>query len=150
MEIDKIDRIIISLLREDASLTNAEVSKQVDLSPSAVHERIKKLQNAGYIKKIAAFIQASILNKSLCVFIYVLIDSPVHNKEFLKAIKAKDEVMECHHIAGEYSYLLKVRVENTHFLEQFITNFLKTIPGVIRTSTQLVLSSPKDGDTVID
>ncbi len=148
--IDPTDKNIIDLLREDASLTNNEIAKKIDLSPSATHERIRKLRTSGVIKKISAFIQASAIEKSLCAFIYVLIDTPQNNKSFLEQIVKHPVVMECHHITGEYSYLLKVRVKNTQLLEFFITESLKTQQGIIRTLTQIVLSSPKDGDTIID
>jgi Lrp/AsnC family transcriptional regulator, leucine-responsive regulatory protein len=150
MEIDSVDKKIIELLQKDATLTSNEIAKEVTLSSSAVHERIRKLHAHNIIKKIAAFVQAKALGKSLCAFIYVLIDTPLHSKHFLKEIAKQENIMECHHITGEYSYLIKVRVKDTHELEQFITEFLKSQPGVTRTLTQVVLSSPKDGDTIIE
>jgi Lrp/AsnC family transcriptional regulator, leucine-responsive regulatory protein len=150
MSIDDLDKRIVSLLREDASLANNEIAKKIDLSPSATHERIRKLYVNGIIKKIVAFIDASAIEQSLCAFIYVLVDTPLHSKNFLKEIIKNSAVMECHHITGEYSYLLKVRVKNTQHLETFITESLKINVGIIRTLTQIVLSSPKDGDTIID
>ena len=148
--LDDIDQKIISLIRDDASLANNEIAKKIDLSPSATHERVRKLHLNGVIKKIAAFIDASATEQSLCAFIYVLVDTPSHSKNFLKEIIKSSAVMECHHITGEYSYLLKVRVKNTQHLETFITESLKINLGIIRTLTQIVLSSPKDGDTIID
>ena len=148
--IDSLDREIIRLLQGDASLTSNEIAKQIGLSSSATHERIRKLHANGVIRKIAAFIQSSAMEQSLCAFIYVLIDTPGHSKKFLEAVVNYDAVMECHHITGEYSYILKVRVKNTQELERFITESLKTNLGIIRTLTQIVLSSPKDGDTIID
>lgn len=148
--IDDLDKKIIGLLQKNASLTNNEIAKQIDLSTSATHERIRKLHANGIIRKVSAFIQASAIDRSLCAFIYVLIDTPHHSKNFLEEIIKHPAVMECHHITGEYSYLLKVRVKNTHELELFITESLKTKLGIIRTLTQIVLSSPKDGDTIID
>lgn len=148
--IDAMDRKIILLLQEDASLTNNEIAKKIDLSPSATHERIRKLRSSGVIKKIAAFIQAGAIAQSLCAFIYVLIDTSQNNKRFLEHIVKNQSVMECHHMTGEYSYLLKVRVKNTQQLESFITDELKTQLGITRTLTQIVLSSPKNGDTIID
>ncbi len=148
--IDEIDKIIINILQDDASLTNNDIAKKIQLSPSATHERIRKLHANGIIKKISAFIQASTIEKSLCAFIYVLINTPSYSKNFLEEAIKHTAVMECHHITGEYSYLLKVRVKNTQQLEAFITEFLKTKLGILRTLTQIVLSSPKDGDTIID
>lgn len=150
IEIDEIDKIIITLLQTDASLGNNEIAKRVSLSPSATHERIKKLYMHGVIKKIVAFIQAAVVERSLCAFIHVLIDTPANSKIFLEEMAKHDAVMECHHITGEYSYLLKVRVKNTQHLEVFITDSLKTHLGVTKTVTSIVLSSPKDGDTIID
>jgi Lrp/AsnC family transcriptional regulator, leucine-responsive regulatory protein len=150
IEIDRLDKKIIALLQEDASLTNNEIAKKIDLSPSATLERIRKLNSNGVIRKISAFIQASSIDLSLCAFIYVLIDTPLHSKKFLDEIVHNNNVMECHHMTGEYSYLLKVRVKDTHQLESFITNTLKTKIGIIRTLTQIVLSSPKDGGTLVD
>ena len=149
-EIDELDSKIICLMQEDATLTNNEIAKKINLSSSATHERVRKLHSNGIIKKISAFIQASAIERSLCAFIYVLIDSPKNNKDFLKNMIEQSVVMECHHITGEYSYLLKVRVKNIQELESFITESLKTKLGIIRTLTQIVLSSLKDGDTIIN
>ncbi|MGE0010171.1 MAG: Lrp/AsnC family transcriptional regulator [Candidatus Babeliales bacterium] len=148
--IDEIDKKILETMQEDASLTNSEVAQKINLSPSATHERIRKLHTQGIIKKIAAFVQATAIEKSLCAFIYVLIDTPQHNKFFLKEIIKNPSIMECHHITGEYSYVLKVRVKNTHELESFITDSLKSKLGIVRSLTHIVLSSPKDGGTIID
>jgi Lrp/AsnC family leucine-responsive transcriptional regulator len=148
--LDDIDKQIIHILQENASLPTNEIAKQIDLSTSATHERIKKLHANGVIKKISAFIQATSIDLSLCAFIYVLIDTPIHSKKFLDEIIKNNSVMECHHITGEYSFLLKVRVKNTQHLETFITESLKTKLGILRSLTQVVLSSPKDGGTIID
>jgi Lrp/AsnC family leucine-responsive transcriptional regulator len=150
IEIDHLDKKIIDVLREDASLTNNEIAKKIDLSPSATLERIRKLHNNRIIRKISAFISGYAIDKDMCAFIYVLIDTPTHSRNFLNAMMSHPSIMECHHITGEYSYLLKVRVKNTHELETFITDSLKTNFGIVRTLTQIVLSSPKDGDTIID
>lgn len=149
-QLDQIDQRIIAILQRDATLTNSEIAQKIELSPSATHERIRKLHAQGVIKKIAAFIDASAIDRSLCAFIYVLIDTPQHNKKFIKEVTDNPAVLECHHVTGEYSYLLKVRVKNTQELETFITESLKGTLGIIRSLTQIVLSSPKDGGTVID
>ncbi len=148
--IDIIDKKILALLQKDASLTNNELAKKIDLSPSATHERVKKLHSTGIIKRFSAFISAKALEKTLCAFISVLIDEPANGARFLKNISSHQEVMECHHVTGEYSYLLKVRVKNTHQLEHFITQSLKIMYCATRTFTQIVLSSPVDGSTIVD
>lgn len=148
--LDTLDTKIVALLQKDASLTTHDIAQKIELSPSATHERIRKLHAKGVIRKIVAFIQAAAVEQTLGAFIYVLIDTPQHNKKFLEEVIQDSAVMECHHITGEYSYLLKVRVKNTTHLESFITETLKAKSGIVRTLTQIVLSSPKDGGTIID
>ena len=149
-DIDDLDREIISILQIDALTTNAVIAEKINLSSSAVNERIRKLKEKSVIRNIAAFVNASALKKELCAFIYVLVDTPENSKKFLReALKNKD-ILECHHITGEYSYLLKVRVQNTKALESFISEFLKAQIGVHKTHTQIVLSSSKDGGTLVD
>jgi Lrp/AsnC family leucine-responsive transcriptional regulator len=148
-DMDVLDKKILDILRMDATTTNASIAERIDLSQSAVNERIRKLKENKVIRNIAAFVDAEALNKDLCAFIYVLVDTPINSKTFLgQAIKNQD-ILECHHITGEYSYLLKVRVQNTKALEGFISDFLKTQIGVQKTHTQIVLSSSKDGSTLV-
>jgi Lrp/AsnC family leucine-responsive transcriptional regulator len=148
-ELDEYDRKIIKSLQEDGLATNAFLAEKVSLSPSAVNERIRKLKEKGVISKIAAFVNASAVHLELLAFIYVLVDTPGDSKNFLNSACAHHNVQECHHMTGEYSYLLKVRVRHTKELEDFISNFLKTQKGLSKTHTQIVLSSAKDGSTVI-
>lgn len=148
--LEGLDKEIVALLQEDASLTTNEIAKKIDLSPSATHERIRKLHANGVIRRVSAFIQAAALEKTLCAFIYILIDTPEHSKKFLNIAVQHNAITECHHITGEYSYVLKVRVRDTQELESFITETLKGRLGVVRTLTQIVLSSSKDGSTIID
>ncbi len=149
-EIDEIDRKIIGILQVNAQMTNAQLGESIGLSASAVNERIRKLKDKNIIKQIVALIDAKSVHKELCAFIYVLVDRPEHSVEFLKNTVANPDILECHHMTGEYSYLLKVRVANTLALEVFITHFLKIQKGVTKTLTQIVLSSAKDGTTIVD
>lgn len=149
-EIDYLDKKIIEILQENALLTNVGIGEMINLSPSAVNERIRKLKDKNIIKRIAAIINAKYIKKELCAFVYVLIDKPDQSNEFLKNVVKNSNILECHHVTGEYSYLLKVRVENTKELEIFISTFLKTQKGLSKTLTQIVLSSAKDGTTITD
>jgi len=149
-DVDDIDRKIIGILQENALMTNAVIGEKIGLSPSAVNERIRKLKEREVIKRVSAFINANLIKKDLCAFIYVLIEKPEQSNEFLKNVITNSNILECHHVTGEYSYLLKVRVENTRALEELISKFLKSQKGVSKTLTQIVLSSAKDGATIID
>lgn len=145
MILDALDRNIINLLLEDGLMTNAMIGEKIGLSSSAVNERIRKLRTSNIIKKTSICVDASCLNLQLGAFIFVLIDGGTeNNKSFLENASLHPNVLECHHVTGEYSYLLKVRVEDTKKLEEFITEFLKTQKGVTQSLTQVILSSSKD------
>ena len=149
-DINDLDRKIIGILQKNALMTNAQIGENIGLSPSAVNERIRKLKDKDVIKRITAIINAKFVKKELCAFIYVLVDKPDQSSDFLKNTIKNPNILECHHVTGEYSYLLKIRVENTQELEIFISKFLKSQKGVSKTLTQIVLSSAKDGSTIID
>ena len=148
-EYDQIDRKIARILSEDASLTNAEIGNLVGLSASATNERIRKLKSNGKIKKVVAFVDSDFMDMEMCAFIFVLVDGTENCRSFLESILDHENICECHHMTGEYSYLLKVRVKNTKGLEDFISNFLKTKAGIVKTMTQIVLSSVKENSVVV-
>lgn len=150
LELDELDYKIIRILREDATIAHNTIGKTIGLSSSAVNERIRKLKNSSVINKISAIIEAKHIERSLCAYIYVLIDKTSYCKAFLAASLQNENILECHHVTGEYSYLLKVRVKDMNSLENFITNYLKSFKGVTKTFTQIVLSSLKEDSTIID
>jgi Lrp/AsnC family leucine-responsive transcriptional regulator len=145
----KINRKIVETLMGDATVTNAQLGALVGLSSSAAHERVCKLKKQGVIKKIVALVASDFLNMSLGAFISVFIEKKEHDAAFLSKIKNHPNVLECHHTTGEHSYLLKVRMANTQALEDFINNFLKNQLGITKTTTQIILSSPKENPTVV-
>lgn len=148
-EYDAIDRKIVEIMSRDAQTTNFSLARLVGLSTSAVNERLRKLKTAGIIKKIVALADSEFMDMSLCAYISITIDKPEYNQGFLANIEYHPHVLECHHITGDYSYLMKVRVENTKALEVFITDFLKAQKGVCKTFTQIVLSSAKEESVIV-
>jgi Lrp/AsnC family leucine-responsive transcriptional regulator len=149
IELDELDHKIIEILLGDALMTNVIIGEKVGLSPSAVNERIRKLKSHKIITKVSAHIDSTYLNMSLGAFIFVVVDGgEVNNKLFLSKIVNHASVLECHHLTGEYSYLLKVRVANTKSLEEFVSGFLKVQNGVSKTLTQVILSSSKDSSNI--
>jgi Lrp/AsnC family leucine-responsive transcriptional regulator len=121
-----------------------DISKRVDLSISAVNERLRKLQAGGVIRSYEARLDPKLLGREICAFVHVLLERPEHDKSFRDAVMATKQVQECHHVTGDYSYLLKIRVGSTAELERVIVEGLKALPGVARTETQIALSSPKE------
>ena len=140
---DAKDLKILEILSENARVSGAEIARQVYLSLPAVTERLRKLNESGVIDKHTIVLSKTKLGLNLCCFIKVWI-SQVGSADVLSDILAMDEVLECHHIAGDYDLLLKVLVEGTDQLEFFLTKKLKVIPGVSRTSTTIVLDTYKE------
>jgi len=141
---DSIDRKIISYVQRHGRDTYAEIGTAVGLSVSAVNERLKKLQVSGAIQGWQARIDPLALDLRLLAFQFVLIDKPQNEKSFLAAVTAHAEIQECHHITGEWSYLLKLRVADTAALERLVGEVVKAQRGVVRTLTMIALSSAKE------
>ncbi len=139
---DSINIKILRCLSVNARINASEIADKVKLSVSAVIERIKKMENDGTIVGYSAEIEPSVLGKDVTAMILVTIDHPSHNQSFVKAILQDPNIVECLYIAGDFDYLLKVVTENTKTLETTL-NEIKTIDGVSKTKTNIVLSSQK-------
>jgi Lrp/AsnC family leucine-responsive transcriptional regulator len=108
-----------------------------------VSDRLRKLQAAGVIRGNVALLNPGAVGLDVCAFVQVLTDRPENEVGFLARVLEMPEVQECHHITGEFSYLLKLRTRTTAHLEALLQQ-IKPLPGVLRTSTVIVLSSPKE------
>lgn len=148
MNLSPIDYKLIDLLQRQARMTQSEMASAVGLSQPAVAERLRKLEQEGIITGYVARIDGRKLGKDITAFIGVRIDHPKFNPGFAKRILAMADVLECHHVTGNYSYLLKVVTENTESLDRLISEELRTIPGVSRTHTTIVMSSVKEGSLI--
>jgi Lrp/AsnC family leucine-responsive transcriptional regulator len=140
--LNDVDLQILDLLQRDSTQSYAELGRRVGLSTSAVNERIKKLERAGVLRSWSVVVDPAAVDLSLCAFMMVVLEG--HDDEFVEQVSGLAEVQECHHITGEFSYLLKIRVRDTAALEDFLMQKLKQIPGFSRTHTIIVLSSPKE------
>lgn len=141
---DWIDHRLVQALQVDGRATQLELSKQVKLSQPATAERIRKLEDAGVITGYAACVDATKLGKDVTAFVGVSIEHPKYFEQFSKKVLGLDEVLECHRVAGADSYLLKVKTATTGTLDALLVETLRTIPGVTRTNTTIVLSSVKE------
>jgi Lrp/AsnC family transcriptional regulator, leucine-responsive regulatory protein len=144
MELDNVDRHILSILQEDCTLQLARIGERVGLSAPSVADRIKKLEESGVIRGYTAVLDARKLGKDITAFIGVFVDHPKLIKTFEKEIDRMEAVQECHHVTGEHTVLLKVKVDNTSVLEELIRR-IRSIDGVIRTETSIVLSTYTEG-----
>jgi Lrp/AsnC family leucine-responsive transcriptional regulator len=145
MIIDDLDREILALIQGDGRISNAELSRRLNLSPPATHARVRRLEREGFIEGYAGLLSRDKLGYDLLSF--VLVSLSVHQYEhvygFRERVLAMPEVLECYNITGEYDYLLKVVLRNREDLERFVVGELTPLPGVARLQTSLVLSEVK-------
>ena len=141
---DFIDSQILDILKDNGKATASEISKTINLSIPAVSERIRKLNEAKIIQQYTIRLNREAMGFHLAAMVFVNIEPTEHIQNFRKSIVVYPEVIECHHIAGEYDYLLKVIMKNTGELEDFLTKKLKIIKGVARTNTLIILSTLKE------
>lgn len=142
--LDSLDYKIIEHLTLNARMTWSELANILGLSPPSTAERVKRLEEKGLITGYSANINYKALGYSVTAFISISLSHPKHIKEFLASIEDMCEVEECHHIAGDDDYLLKVRCKNIDLLDKFLNEKLKILPGILKTRTTIVLSSPKE------
>ena len=139
---DHTDVKILNALTENARVSASELSDKVNLSVSAVIERIRKLENAGAIRQYTAILDEKQFGLDVTAFVCILMDHPRYNEGLMEFAMRRGEIVECNYIAGDYDYLLKVRTESSSSLEHLL-NDIKSVPGVGRTKTMLVLSNSK-------
>jgi Lrp/AsnC family leucine-responsive transcriptional regulator len=145
--LDELDHRLLSALQSDARATFAELGTVVGLKPPAVHERVKRLEQRGFIRGYAALLDARRLGLGLIAFVSAFTTPDVNYDRFTKAVAALPEVGEVHSVAGEESFLLKVVTRSTAHLDDFLTR-LKAVPGIARTKTTIVLSTPFERDGI--
>lgn len=141
---DITDSKILECLKKNGRETASEISKKVNLSIPAVSERIRKLEDSGVIERYLVKLSRSKLGYRLLAVIFVNIDETDNVSSFRNAIVKFPEVIECHHMAGEYDYMLKVLLADTDELEDFLSSKLKAIRGVQKSNTLIVLSTLKE------
>jgi Lrp/AsnC family transcriptional regulator, leucine-responsive regulatory protein len=138
-ELDAIDLQIVDILQEHGRIPHVKLAEQVGLSAPSVIERVKRLEDSGIITGYHASVDARRLGKDVTAFIGVSINHPRLIGMFERAIETFDDVLECHHVTGEHTLLLKVKTDDTSSLERLISA-LRSIEGVARTETMVVLS----------
>jgi len=145
---DNIDIKILKLLQQNSRVTASEISARINLSVPAVGDRLKKLDNAGIIEKYTIILNAKKFNKDLMIIMFVSLESPKFTDLFINTIQVDNEIVECHYLAGDYDYVLKIITESTESLEK-ILNKIKNIPGVQKTKTTVSLSTIKNNYSII-
>jgi Lrp/AsnC family leucine-responsive transcriptional regulator len=142
--LDELDRKVLRLLAPNGRMSWSDLASELGLSAPAAAERVRKLEQRGFIQGYLAQLDPARLGIGVTAFIAVQLDHPRHKAAFLKRVRALDAVMECHHVAGADDYLLKVRVGSLAELEGLITDGLKGVDGVADTRTTIALSTLKE------
>jgi Lrp/AsnC family leucine-responsive transcriptional regulator len=145
--IDEIDAKILELLQQHGRMKRSDVADEVDLSISAVSERMRKLEERNVIEGYTAVVDAKRLRLDITAFIRVSVDGSEHYDNFVDTVQGMDHVLELHSITGAGSHLLKVRTADTTALERFLSD-IQALSGVSKTTTSIVLSTFKETRTV--
>lgn len=146
MKPDKKDQDILKLLQQDSKLTHKQISLKVDLSVTAVYERIKRLEREGVISKYVALVNPEKVEKAFMVFCQIKLIQ--HTKSYLtrfeKEVTSLPEVLECFHISGEYDYILKVMVKDMEAYREFMVTKLTTLDHIGSTQSTFTIEKVKN------
>jgi Lrp/AsnC family leucine-responsive transcriptional regulator len=141
---DDIDLALLGILARNGRATYSELAEQVGLSGPSTADRVHRLEGRGAIRGYAARLNPEVLGLGMTAFVAVTLADSSARKAFLDTMAGSSKVVECHHVAGDDDYLVKVHVDGTRGLESFISDELKALPGVARTRTTVVLSTSLD------
>ncbi|MDB5026346.1 MAG: AsnC family transcriptional regulator [Candidatus Eremiobacteraeota bacterium] len=140
-ELDRIDLRLLEALQRNARSTYAELGSLVNLKPPAVHDRVKRLETRGFVRRYAAQLDAHRVGYELTAFVSADCAPDLDYDAFTAAVQAFPEILEIHSVAGDETFMLKVVTRSTTHLDDFLTK-IKRVPGVARTRTTIVLSTP--------
>jgi len=145
MKFDAIDKKLLKLIQSDSKQTNKELSNKLNLSVTAVYERIKKLEKEGVIDKYVALIKKEKINKGFVAFCHIKLvkHSQEYVMDFEREVNKLEEVLECYHISGDYDYLLKVLVEDMEAFREFMVKKLTYINHIGSTHSMFMINEVK-------
>jgi Lrp/AsnC family transcriptional regulator, leucine-responsive regulatory protein len=146
--IDPVDLKILDSLQQDARIANVELARQVKMAPSAVLERVRKLEERGLIQGYEARLNAKTLGLGLVAFVFVRTDERAGSDATSKALAAIPEIQEIHDVAGEDCFLVKVRALDTEALGRVLRDRIGAIPTIRSTRTTIVLQTLKEIATI--
>lgn len=144
---DKIDHRILHVLQKDGRISNLQLAEQVHLSPSAVFERVKRLQREGYILGYQARLSHEKLGMEVVAFVEVQLErmDPAVMERFQEAVRQQGAILECYMIAGTFDYLLKVLVADMHACRELVASEISKLPGVREARTHAGVEQAESG-----
>ena len=146
MNLDATDKKLLMLLQKDSRRTTKELSLKLNLSVTAVYERVKKLEREGIISNYVALLDHKKLQRAFGVLCHIKLVQ--HTKEYLtkfeQEVKKLDEVLECYHVSGDYDYILKIYVEDMEAYREFMVTKLTTIQHIGSTHSIFMINEVKN------
>jgi Lrp/AsnC family leucine-responsive transcriptional regulator len=151
MKLDKIDKKLINILQIDSKTTTKKLANELNLSVTAIYERIKKLEKKGVIKKYVAVINREKIQRDFIVFTQVKLVQHHHQyiEKFEKEVLQFNEVLECYNISGDYDYFLKVAVENMKSYRNFINFKLTTLNHISSTHSTFIIDEVRNSSAIL-
>ena len=145
MEFDVIDRQLLSLLQSDSKKTTKEYANTLNMSTTAVYERIRRLERTGVIREYVALVDKKKVNKAFQVLCHVKLVQHIEKNvlQFEQDILKLEEVTECYHISGDYDYILKVHVKDMEAYRDFMVSKLTAISNIGSTQSSFVINEVK-------
>lgn len=146
--IDDVDRQILTILQDNARTSNAEIARQVRMAPSAILERLRKLEERGVIEGYVARVNPEALGLTLTAFVFVRADERAGAVATAERLAEIDEVQEVHHVAGEDCFLVKVRTAGTRALGELLREKFGAIDTIRSTRSTIVMETIKESWTL--
>jgi Lrp/AsnC family leucine-responsive transcriptional regulator len=141
---DTNDMKVLRLLQHEGRASWSRLGELLGVTGPAAAERVRRLEQRGIIRGFTALIDPESVGLALTAFIALSLDKPAHREAFLERVQELPEIQECHHCTGEDDYLLKVRCRGVSDLDRLINTELKSLVGVVRTRTTIVMRTSKD------
>lgn len=147
--LDQIDRGILGLMQENARISNADIARELTMAPSAVLERVKKLEQKNIILQYTTRLNPKALHQNLLAYIFIKAADGLGCSSTAHELAKVPEVQEVHHIAGEDCYLVKIRTSDSASLMDLMRNSLSKIPNILSTRTTIVLETVKEQQQLV-
>jgi len=148
-QLDHIDREILSLLQENARVSNADIARELSMAPSAVLERVKKLEQKNIILQFTTRLNPSALHQNLLAYVFIKASDGIGCTDTASALASIPEVQEVHNVAGDDCYLVKIRTFDSSSLVELMRNSIAKIPNILSTRTTIVLETVKEKQQLV-
>lgn len=147
--LDKTDLHILRLMQENARISNAELARELDMAPSGMLERVKKLEQKNVILQYTTRINPNALQQKMLAFVFMKATDGPGSDDVTRQLAKIPEVQEVHHVAGDDCYLIKVRTYDSASLMQLMRNNFSKIPNILSTRTTIVLETVKEQQQLV-